>query len=122
MGGRSSAQPRLLLRLLQQDEAARLIGGGRTAAAVVRGQRQERDLAGRSVSAPQELALMHDARADACADGDHGERLQLLRRALPLLADGGEVDVVVQEHLRLQRLRATGCGGRTGSACPMFQA
>ena len=65
---------------------------------------------------------MHDARADPCADGDHGERLQLLRRSLPLLTDGREVDVVVQDTPPSCSAFRSGVRRSNGPACPMFQA
>ena len=104
VGGSAALPTTAGLRLPQQDQASGLVGGGRAAALVVRGEGEEGDLAGGSVGAPQQLALMHDPSAHAGAHSDDGERPQVLGSPLPLLTDGCEVDVVVEDDLRSQRL------------------
>ena len=61
-------------------------------------ERQVADLARGAVEAAEELVLDDDAHADAGADRDHDEGRDAAREAAPLLADGGHVDVVVDQH------------------------
>ena len=61
-------------------------------------ERQVADLAGGAVEAAEELVVDDDAHADAGADRDHDEGRDAAREPAPLLADGGHVDVVVDQH------------------------
>lgn len=82
---------------LWKPPPASSLGGLLLAAARQRGagQRHVADLARAAGRAPQEHAAEHDRRADTFVDVGQHEVVVVLRRALVLLGDGGEIDVVL---------------------------
>jgi hypothetical protein len=71
----------------------RIVAGGQVA-----------DLARRPVSPPHELVIDRDPHADPGADGDEDERGDPLREPVPLLADGREIDVVLNQDREREAL------------------
>jgi hypothetical protein len=65
-------------------------------------RRQISDLTGRSVGPADNLVVDHDAHADSGADGDEYHRRDAACQAEPLLADGRQIDVVLNQdgHLK----------------------
>ena len=86
-------------RGLLEDPAQR-----RAAVAGRRADRQVGDLAGRSVRAAVELAAEDHAHADAGAEHQVGERLDVAAAPVGELAERGEVRVVVEVDARPERL------------------
>ena len=66
------------------------------------GEGKPADLAGRPVRAAQQLAADHDAEADAHADLEIGEGRAVLGGAVMHLAEGGAIDVVLQDDRRCE--------------------
>ncbi len=62
-------------------------------------ERQVGDLAGRAAGATQQLAAGHDAHAQAGAHGDIGKIVDATRPAKPAFTQGGDVDVVLDDHI-----------------------
>lgn len=76
-------------------EAAVAAGrGGQRAGA---GDRQEADLAGAAGGAPAQGAVQDDGGAGAVAEPEQDEGVVVAGRALALLGEGGEVDLVLQQ-------------------------
>ena len=63
---------------------------------------REVDLAGSAVMAAVQLAAQDETGAHARADREEGEVVDAAGDAAPLLADGGEVDVVLEAHGSLE--------------------
>ena len=98
-GGPSSVSKRALLR-----QARRECGDRARARVDVLPQPDERevDLTGSAVMAPVQVAAQHETGTHAGADGEEGEVVHAAGDAAPLLADGGEVDVVLEAHGNLE--------------------
>ena len=71
---------------------------------VLRTHAHHRDLAGHEVVAAVQRAVDQDAGADAGADEDERARVVTAGRAPPVLAEHGEVDVVLDDHRGPQRV------------------
>ena len=63
---------------------------------------REVDLTGSAVMAPVQVAAQHETGTHARADREEGEVVHAAGDAAPLLADGGEVDVVLEAHRDLE--------------------
>ena len=97
-GGSSTVAGRRALRASRERRRARVDVLGEADARVV-------ELARRAVPAAVQLAAQHEPGAEAGADRDEDEVVDAARDAAPLLAERGEVDVVLDRHRQSEPLR-----------------
>ena len=73
------------------------------------------ELAGRAVAAAVELAAEDESDAETGADREEDEVVDAARHAVPLLAEGGEVNVVLERDRQAETLLELGAGARPSS-------
>ena len=88
------------------NEACRVRGDGSGARIDVLSEPDQREvhLAGRAVVTPVELAVEHESGPHSGPDGEKHEVVHTARDALPVLAECGKVDIVLEGHRQIEAI------------------